>query len=109
MRFSGSVHIDGFVEGEIYCEGVVTVGKNGEIKGLVSAEKIIIKGFVDGNADCNVVEILEGGKFVGEIQYSQIMIEPKGIFEGSLKLKGGKIKKIDSGKEEHPHQNEAVQ
>lgn len=93
LRFSGSVHIDGYVEGNISCEGIVTVGKSGKVKGVITADKIIVKGFVDGNADCNIVEILEGGKFVGEIHYNQILIEPKRCFEGSLKVKGGKIKR----------------
>ena len=109
LRFSGSVHIDGYVEGNISCEGIVTVGKSGKVKGVITADKIIVKGFVDGNADCNIVEILEGGKFVGEIHYNQILIEPKGVFEGSLKVKGGKIKKIEEKKEEIVQKHEAVQ
>jgi cytoskeletal protein CcmA (bactofilin family) len=109
LKFSGSVHIDGFVDGSIFCEAVVTVGKSGKVKGFISADKIIVKGFIDGNAECNVIEILEGGKFTGEIQYNQIMIEPKGVFEGSLKIRGGKIKKIDDRKEDVKQKNEAVQ
>ena len=108
LKFSGSVHIDGFVEGNIFCEGVVTIGKKGKIKGFITAEKVIVNGFVEGNVDCNIVEILEGGKFVGEVQYNQIMIEPKGIFEGNMKLKGGKIKKMESVQEESKQKNEAV-
>lgn len=87
LRFSGSVHIDGYVEGNISCEGIVTVGKSGKVKGVITADKIIVKGFVDGNADCNIVEILEGGKFVGEIHYNQILIEPKGVLKDLLRLK----------------------
>ncbi len=103
------MHIDGYVEGNISCEGIVTVGKSGKVKGVITAEKIIVKGYIDGNADCNTAEILEGGKFVGEILYNQILIEPKGIFEGSLKIKGGKIKKIEEKKEETAQKHEAVQ
>ncbi|MBK3333240.1 polymer-forming cytoskeletal protein [Persephonella atlantica] len=101
LKFKGSVHIDGEVEGSIMCENVVTVGKNGKVRGKISAEKIIINGYVEGNADCNSVEILSGGKFTGEITYNEITIEPKGIFEGTVKLKTGKIKSIKEAKEEN--------
>ncbi|SNZ06321.1 protein CcmA, bactofilin family [Persephonella hydrogeniphila] len=94
LRFNGSVHIDGDVEGNIFCEKVVTVGKKGKVKGKITAEKIIINGYAEGEADCSYVEILSGGKFVGEITYNEITIEPQGVFEGNLKLKTGKIKNI---------------
>ncbi|WP_293445923.1 polymer-forming cytoskeletal protein [Persephonella sp.] len=101
LKFNGSVHIDGEVEGNIFCEKVVTVGKKGKVKGKITAEKIIVSGFVEGDADCTSIEIISGGKFVGEITYNEITIEPQGVFEGNLKLKTGKIKKINGAKAEN--------
>jgi len=104
LKFSGSVHIDGEVEGNILCEKIVTVGKKGRVKGTIKSDKIIVKGFVEGNIYGDTVELLSGGKITGEITYNEIMIEPKGMFEGTAKLKTGKIKKIEVSQE-----NEAVQ
>ena len=101
LKFNGSVHIDGEVEGNIFCEKVVTVGKKGKVKGKITAEKIIVSGFVEGDADCTSIEIISGGKFIGEITYNEITIEPQGVFEGNLKLKTGKIKKINGAKAEN--------
>ncbi len=89
------------MEGNIFCEKVVTVGKKGKVKGKITAEKIIVSGFVEGDADCTSIEIISGGKFIGEITYNEITIEPQGVFEGNLKLKTGKIKKINGAKAEN--------
>jgi len=101
LKFNGSVHIDGEVEGNIFCEKILTVGKKGKVKGKITAEKIIVSGFVEGDAECGSIEIISGGKFVGEITYNEITIEPQGVFEGNLKLKTGKIKKINGAKAEN--------
>ncbi|WP_456465840.1 bactofilin family protein [Persephonella sp.] len=101
LKFNGSVHIDGEVEGNIFCEKILTVGKKGKVKGKITAEKIIVSGFIEGDAECTSIEIISGGKFIGEITYNEITIEPQGIFEGNLKLKTGKIKKINGAKAEN--------
>lgn len=58
---------------------------------------------MEGEVDCNVLEVLTGGKFVGEAQYNEIMIEHQGAVEGTLKAKKGreplaKIKKKEGDK-----------
>ncbi|NPA17308.1 bactofilin family protein [Persephonella sp.] len=103
LKFSGSVHIDGEVEGNIFCEKIVTVGKKGRVKGTVRSDKVIVKGYIEGNIDADSIEVLSGGRITGEIAYNEIMVEPKGTLEGTAKLKTGKIKKIEVQQE-----NEAV-
>ena len=103
LKFSGSVHIDGEIEGNIICEKILTVGKSGKIIGIIQADKLIISGNVEGEVDCNVLEVLTGGKFRGEAQYNEIMIEHQGSVEGTLKAKRGKepvgkIKRKESDK-----------
>ncbi|RUM58004.1 MAG: hypothetical protein DSY60_03095 [Persephonella sp.] len=103
LKFSGSVHVDGEIEGTIICEQILTIGKTGKILGTIQADKLIISGLVEGEVDCNVLEVLTGGKFVGEAQYNEIMIEHQGAVEGTLKAKKGreplaKIKKKEGDK-----------
>ncbi len=103
LKFSGSVHVDGEIEGTIICEQILTIGKTGKILGTIQADKLIISGLVEGEVDCNVLEVLTGGKFIGEAQYNEIMIEHQGSVEGTLKAKRGKeplakIKKKESDK-----------
>jgi len=103
LKFAGSVHVDGEIEGTIICEKILTVGKTGKIIGTIQADKLIISGDVEGEIDCNVLEVLTGGKFRGEAQYNDIMIEHNGSVEGNLRTKKGKepvkIKKKEANKE----------
>jgi len=103
LKFSGSVHVDGEIEGTVICEKILTIGKTGKIIGTIQADKLIISGEVEGEVDCNVLEVLTGGKFRGEAHYNDIMIEHNGSVEGNLRTKKSKepvkIKKKEPNKE----------
>lgn len=97
------MHVDGEIEGTIICEKILTIGKTGKIIGTIQADKLIISGEVEGEVDCNVLEVLTGGKFRGDAQYNDIMIEHNGSVEGNLRTKKSKepvkIKKKEPNKE----------
>jgi len=82
------LHIEGFIEGDIKSNNLISIGVNGKIKGNIIAKKVIIKGEIEGNIDCDELEILEGGKVRGDIIIKSIMIEKNGLFEGTSKIKG---------------------
>lgn len=76
---------------------IVTIGSSGSLKGEVFAEKLVLSGELDGNADCANVEILAGGRMNGDLVSSNLIIESQAIFEGYSKIRvaggvGGKIK-----------------
>ena len=82
-----SVHIDGKFEGEIVSKEAVTIGIDGEVRGDIHADRLVVSGFFDGKLDCDVVEILPGGRVLGHIFYKELIIERKGSFEGEGKIK----------------------
>jgi cytoskeletal protein CcmA (bactofilin family) len=78
------------------------IGSSGSIKGEIFAEKLVVGGELDGNADCSNVEILAGGKMNGDLVSSNLIIESNAIFEGYSKIRvagggGGSIKKAAAG------------
>ncbi|MRJ06428.1 MAG: cell shape determination protein CcmA [Epsilonproteobacteria bacterium] len=82
------LYIDGEVEGEITAMGLVVIGRDGKVSSkLLRTDKLSISGYFEGNIDCNFVEILAGGRVVGKIMAREIIIEPKGLFEGETKIK----------------------
>jgi cytoskeletal protein CcmA (bactofilin family) len=92
-------HVDGQVEGTIRSSNVVTVGSSGSVKGEIFAEKLVVSGELEGNADCSNVEILAGGKMNGDLVSSNLIIEAQAVFEGYSKIRvaggvgvGGKSK-----------------
>jgi len=65
----------------------VTVGTSGIIKGEVFSQRLLVSGEVIGNCDCANLEILAGGKVLGDIISSNLIIESQGFFEGTSKIK----------------------
>jgi cytoskeletal protein CcmA (bactofilin family) len=82
------LYIDGEVEGEITAVGVVVIGKDGKVRSnSLKTDKLTVSGYFEGNIDCNYIEILAGGRVVGKITTKEIVIEPKGLFEGESRIK----------------------
>lgn len=70
------------MEGTIHSKGVITVGKNGTLKGDIDAAHLIVQGRVEGNVEVDRLEIKENGYVSGVITSNEMVIEAKGIFEG---------------------------
>jgi len=81
------LHVDGEVTGEVHSKSIVTIGKGGKINGSITANRLIVNGLFEGNADCEGVEVLAGGKFLGKVVSKELMIEAKAQFEGESKIK----------------------
>ena len=81
------IYIDGHFEGTLESQNVVTVGKNGEIKGDVHAGHLVVQGIVEGTVDAARVEIKGSGRIRGTVVSSEMTIEEKGLFEGESRIK----------------------
>ena len=81
------LHVDGEVTGEVHSKSIVTIGKGGKINGSITANRLIVNGFFEGDANCDGVEVLAGGKFLGKVVSKELMIEAKAEFEGESKIK----------------------
>lgn len=81
------LHVDGEVNGQIHSKSIVTIGKGGKISGEITANRLIVNGLFEGDANCDGVEVLAGGKFLGKVISKELMIEAKAQFEGESKIK----------------------
>jgi len=81
------LHVDGEIIGKIFSDSIVIIGRQGKISGEIHASRLIVNGLFEGNADCDNVEVLEGGKFIGKVISKELIIESKAIFEGESKIK----------------------
>ncbi len=87
MKLSCNLYVDGEFEGVIDSKKEVTVGKNGHIKGDVITQRLIVQGFIEGSINAQRVEIKASGRVSGNIESSELVIEAKGVFEGSSVMK----------------------
>lgn len=79
--------VDGHYEGSISTAGEVTVGKNGRIEGSVTSKRVVVSGVIDGEVDCDMIEVMDGGTIIGKITTVNFVIGNGGIFEGTIKKK----------------------
>ena len=77
LRAPEAVRIDGTVNGNCTCEKELIIGKNGHVKGNISAQHVIISGRVEGDiAAQGKLELLSTGKLVGNISARSLGIVP---------------------------------
>jgi len=90
IQSSGTLRIDGVVEGSIGSDGSVIVARDGIAQADIKADHIVIGGTVNGNIIARKkVEMLSTGKLHGDvttIAYGFI-VQEGAIFEGACKMK----------------------
>jgi len=79
MNFGDSVRIDGKVHGNLTmepgCNGTIAVGPGAEIRGDISAHRVLVAGIVQGNIQATErVELLSSARVSGDIAYGSISI-----------------------------------
>ncbi|AXK48932.1 hypothetical protein CRU87_02470 [Aliarcobacter trophiarum LMG 25534] len=87
INLSCNLYIDGCFVGNINSEKEVNIGKNGKVKGEITAQRVIVQGLIEGSICASRVDIKEKGKITGLIESEELVIEAKGIFEGNSLVK----------------------
>ena len=91
IRTSGSLRVEGEVNGFVKAEGDVFVGESGIVKNEIEAREIIIAGKVEADVTAlKKLAILPKGKLHGDIRCASLKIEEGGTFIGTSK----KMKKV---------------
>jgi len=87
MQLSCNLYVDGSFEGTINSKKEVNIGKNGHIKGDIMTQRLVVQGYLEGTVNALRVEIKANGRINGKVESSELIIESKGIFEGSSIIK----------------------
>ena len=87
IELSCNLYIDGDLEGSIISKKEVNIGKNGHVKGNITTQRLVVQGHVEGSVNADIVEIKAAGHVSGEISSVELVIESKGVFEGSSIVK----------------------
>ncbi len=85
LTLEGDLHIEGYYEGSISTTGEVLVGKNGRVEGSVTSKRITLSGIIEGEVDCDMLEVMDGGTMIGRITAGSFIIGDGGIFEGNIR------------------------
>ncbi|KAA3619766.1 MAG: polymer-forming cytoskeletal protein [Calditrichaeota bacterium] len=100
LKVESSIRIDGKVKGRIVTADSLTVGKEGEVEGEVTAKNAIIGGKVQGKVHSSGKVILEARSlFQGELKTAKLVIEEGAVFEGVCSMgQGEPTSTVTSGK-----------
>ncbi len=82
LTLSVNLHVDGEVNGIVRSEADVSVGCSGHLQGDICARRVVVNGELSGKVDCDLLEIVTGGKVFGEVILQELIIESGGLFEG---------------------------
>lgn len=91
LTFHGPAKIDGSVEGEILCHGVLTIGEEAEVRAKVFGDAVIIRGKVEGDvAAKEVVELEPPARLLGNIDAPRLTVTEGVVFDGHCSMRGAK-------------------
>jgi len=68
-----AITVEGTLLGDITVNNVV-IGKNGSVKGSITAQKVMVSGKVDGTITCNDLDIMHNGYVTNKIHANKIMV-----------------------------------
>jgi cytoskeletal protein CcmA (bactofilin family) len=93
LVFQGAARIDGNVEGEIQCHGILTIGDSAEVRAKISSRVVVICGKVEGNVSAREkVELVSPARVVGTISTPRLTVTEGVIFDGDCAMGSGKQK-----------------
>ena len=87
LKSSGSVRMDGKLEGDLVCTGDVTIGRSAVIKGNLQVNTVSIEGAVQGNITAkDKIEMKATAKVHGDIAAKRLSVEDGVTFIGKSEV-----------------------
>ena len=87
ITYSGTVRIDGYLDGEIHTDGVVLIGEEAVIQAKITAGTIVCKGKVTGDVvakEC--VKLRAPAVINGSVKTPVLSMEDGVLFNGALEM-----------------------
>ncbi len=96
---SNDLRIDGYISGNIKCEGKLIIGSSGKIDGTVYCQNAVIEGKFKGELTVNdILDVRESATVTGEIKTSKLLVQNGASFNGNCDM-GTRIKNISANSE----------
>jgi cytoskeletal protein CcmA (bactofilin family) len=87
LKFDNELIFDGKLDGEIISEGVLTLGKNAQVKGEIKTKAVTVHGTVNGNISVTErCELKASSQLNGDLKAMRIVIEEGATFIGKSEV-----------------------
>jgi cytoskeletal protein CcmA (bactofilin family) len=94
LASGGDVQIDGQVEGDVRCTGLV-IGDKAEVQGEIYAEDVTIRGKVIGRIRARRVTLAATSHVEGDILHEAFSVEAGAFFEGNCRHSDNPLGDVD--------------
>ncbi len=102
ITYSGTVKIDGYLDGEIHTDGVLLIGEDAVIHAKITAGTIVCKGKVTGDVVANeCVKLRAPAVMNGSVKAPVLSMEDGVLFNGALEMDHG-VREISRDAPLHP-------
>lgn len=89
IEITGSIRVDGEIEGNISVSDSLICGQESFIKGNVTCNSAIIAGRIEGNISAQgSVELQSGANIIGDITCASLIIDKNCFFDGKCNMQG---------------------
>jgi cytoskeletal protein CcmA (bactofilin family) len=79
--------VEGQAEGEIQCQGILTVEQGARVKAKVTARNVTVAGELEGEVTCqDVFKITPSGQVEATVTASRLIVEEGGFYNGEFKM-----------------------
>jgi cytoskeletal protein CcmA (bactofilin family) len=87
LSFQGPARIDGAVDGEIQCQGTLTIGEGAEVRAKMSGQVVVIRGKVEGNVTAKEkVELAAPARLIGNVDSPRLVVTEGVVFDGDCSM-----------------------
>ena len=91
VKEENEITIEGNVDGDIECKDLI-VGKTGSIKGKIKADTLIVEGSIEGEINIkDVLKLMSSSYVSGKICYGSVQINEGGKLIGEMEFKDKNI------------------
>ena len=98
---NGSIRLDGIIQGDIVCQGNITIGDSGEVYGKVNGQSITIGGKVEGIINAKEKLMLESkANLKGDVFTKILVVEAGARFDGKSNM--GESRETSESKPSNP-------
>ena len=92
IKENNEISIQGIVEGDIECKDLM-VGKSGTLKGKIKTDSLSVEGNIEGELTVKgLLKLMSSGTVSGKISYGSLQIHEGGKLMGELDYKNKEIK-----------------
>src|SRR5262245_19462930 len=90
ISYSGTVRIDGYLDGEIHTDGVLLIGEEAVIQAKITAGTVVCKGKITGDLNAKeCVKLRAPAVLNGSVKTPVLSMEDGVLFNGSLEMANG--------------------